>query len=750
MIICERIQAATKPKIEAFGGSMSKLLSALGSWSFFIALILFLGTFPVPSLAKADPHATQQAADPDEGEGVTTAGDLSRMSLESLANLDVKVTSSAKKSESLRDATSAIYVITQEDIRRSSARTLPDLLAMVPGVQVARQSANEWAISARGFNSQYNNKMLVLVDGRNVFDPTFGKVNWNELDLFLPDIDRIEVIRGPGGTLWGCNAVNGVVNIITKDSKNTQGLYLSTLTGLNLYGANPDPRVVDSRLLTRYGGMLSQDTSFRFYGQFSSEAPFVNPVANTYEETLGPLWNDKWFDFRTGGRLDWRNDVDQVTLETELQKGYFNYARLTTAVDPWFDPKTFQNYNDLNTQVDQNAHLTLKWTRDFSDGSEVQAIGTYDYHNITDTNDTRIENWGQAEIQFQHRFPLGSWNEVTYGGNFRNYSDQFLNPINFYYSPDNLTLDIYGGYLQDRMTLVEGKLFLTAGTKLESNSYTGAEWLPSGRLLYTPDDKNSLWAAVSKADRIPPQVGRNLTIYFGGVPADTFGPGNPPVDTYGGFLPNPDLGLETLVSYETGYRTDLTPELSLDLAAFFNQYDSLVHFQPLSGTYPSPAGGVFSDPLPMVQPQNGGSGAIYGVELATEWKPSKVLKLMASYSYQDYDQNMVAASNIESGAPPPHHLVNGRIFFDPFVDLELNSAFYFSDTTTMYDPLDQTHIVPSYCRWDLGVAWKTADGMRLEMGATDLEGGHNETLPSAFVDPAQTVTTIYSRWTLEI
>lgn len=728
---------------------MVRPFRSFGTFLFLLTFILNWGA-AIPSVAKAKaPLVEPTPADDGETVDQTGSSDLSQMSLESLANLDVKVTSSAKKPESLRDATSAIYVITQEDIRRSSARTLPDLLAMVPGIQVARQSANEWAISARGFNSQYNNKMLVLVDGRNVFDPTFGKVNWNELDLFLPDIDRIEVIRGPGGTLWGCNAVNGIVNIITKDSKNTEGVYFSTLEGLNLYSAGPDPRVMDSRVLFRFGGGVSRDTTYRIYGQFSSDGPFVNPVVDSYEQDLGPFWNDTWYDFRTGGRLDWRHDADQVTLETELQKGFFDYARLTTAVDPWFDPKTFQNYNDLNTEIDQNAHLMAKWTRDFSDGSEIQAIGTYDYHNITNANDDRIENLGQAEVQFQHRFPLGSWNEVTYGMNYRNYSDQFLNPINFYFLPRDETLDIYGGYLQDRVTLEDGKWFLTVGTKWENNSYTGAEWLPSGRLLFTPDDKNSLWAAVSKADKIPPQVGRNLTIYFGGAPANAFGPGNPPVDTYGGFLPNPDLGVENLVSYEMGYRTDLTPELSLDLAAFYNQYDSLVHFQPLSGTYPSPAGGVFGPPFPVVQPQNGGTGAIYGVELTSEWKPLKVLKLMASYSYQDYDQNMVAASNIESGAPPPHHLANGRVYFDPFADWEVNSAFYFTDTTYMYDPLDQTHSVQAYCRWDLAVVYKPGENVRAEVGATDLEGGHSETLPAAFVDPSQVAPSLYSRLTLE-
>ncbi len=728
---------------------MSKSYRIFGPGPFFFMLILFLSlSCPGLLLAKKGPAPSptpegSTATDQETDQNTDSSPDLSQMSLEKLADLDVQVVSSAKKSESLRDATSAIYVITAEDIQRSSARTLPDLLAMVPGVQVARQSANEWSISARGFNSQYNNKMLVLVDGRNVYDPTFGKVNWSELDLFLPDIERIEVIRGPGGTLWGCNAVNGIVNIITKDSKNTQGTYLSTLGGLNLYSNVTDPRVADSRILARFGGTLSPEASFRVYGQFSSEAPSVNPMVDPYEQALGPLWNDSWYDFRSGGRMDWRNNTDQVTVETELQKGYFNYARLTTAVDPIFDPDTLTTGNDLNTEIDQNAHLMVRWTRDYPDGSEVQALGTYDYHNITNANDSRIEDLGQFELQFQHRFPLGAWNEITYGGNYRNYSDQFLNPTNFYYTPNNLTLDIYGGYLQDRLTLVEGKLFLTGGVKLENNSFTGNEWQPSGRILFTPDDKNSLWGAVSKAVRIPVQVGTNLDIYLAGVAV----PG--PATIFGAFVPNPNLGVETLISYELGYRTNPTAETSLDLAAFYNNYTGLFRFVPVSGTFFSPAGGVIDSSVLAVQPQNGGEGDIYGFELAGEWKPLKALKFQVSYTYQDYDQKMIDASNIESGAPPPHNLVNGLVYFDPFADWELNSAFYFTDTTFMYDPLDQTHIVPSYCRWDLSASWKPAEGIRWDFGATDLEGGHNETLPSAFVDPAQVVTSLYVRWTLE-
>ncbi len=737
---------------------MKKVMEKQGILKAVLNTVLVLGIgFPSLAVAKEITAGRTQtkaaiqvaAALQSETETETKKEDLTDVSLESLMGLNVQVVSSSKRAESLRDATSAIFVITQEEIRRSGARSIPDLLVMVPGVQVARQSSNEWAISARGFNGQYNNKMLVLIDGRSVYDPIMGGVNWNQQDVMLEDVDHIEVIRGPGGTLWGANAVNGIVNILTKDSKITQGLYVTAQGGANLYAAGTTSIYSLNGLgAFRYGGKLGDDFYYRIYGQTENRNPFANPKADVYQAALNNTWNDDWYDFRGGFRTDWHSDEDQLTLEGEIQKGYFNYARLTTSGIAYFDANTFATGNDLNTDIDQNEHFLARWTRDFKDDSQVQIQGYYDYNSLTKARDTRNNNVGQLDFEGQHRFHLGQRNEITWGGSYRKVSDQFLNPINTFYDPQNQELNILGGFLQDKLTVVEGKLFLTAGAKLENNTYTGDEFSPSARLLFTPDNTTSLWAAVSRAVRIPTQFSETSTTYLGGIPADFFGPGFPPVNTYGAVIPNGKLLAETLVSSEVGFRTNPTKETSLDVAGFNNQYERLIAFQPLNGTFASPAGGVVDSSLYAYQQQNTGMGRIYGVEIAGQWTPVKALKLNLSYTYQDFDANMIAASNTELGAPPPHNLANGRVSFSPIPEIEFNTAFYYTDKTYMYDPNSGNSITPDYVQWNLGATVKSGDHLEVSVWGLDLEGAHTETLPTAFISPAQVVPSVYGQVTV--
>ncbi len=395
---------------------------------------------------------------------VAPSKDLTSVSLESLAGLNVVVTSASKKAESLRDATSAIFVLTQDDIKKSGMKTIPDLLSMVPGLQVARQSADEWAVSARGFNSNFNNKMLVLIDGRSVYDPVLGGVNWNEQDVMLEDIDHIEVIRGPGGTLWGSNAVNGVVNIITKDAKLTQGLLVSALGGANVYQSGiSGTTAMNAQGAIRYGGQLGDNFYYRLYGQANNQNPDQNPDVNSYEQALTGPWHDSAYDFKAGFRGDLHQNSDQWTFEAEGQQGHFDYTRLNTGASPIFDPITFANVNDINTDIDQNAHVLARWTKDFEDDSEIQAQGYYDYNNLTTSDDARITNEGQADLQFQHRFHLGDINEVTWGASYHNDSVQLFHPLNWYYVPQNQTVNIYAGVFAGPLDLGKRPLGLDRG-----------------------------------------------------------------------------------------------------------------------------------------------------------------------------------------------------------------------------------------------------------------------------------------------
>lgn len=734
----------------------------------FLGIVLLLGTTSrAAELKETDPSQSTPVAVSDETVTATepdppiaessTPKDLTQVSLESLAGLNVQVVSASKEAGSLRDATSAIFVITREDIQRSGAQHLADLLVMVPGVQVARQSANEWAISARGFNGNYNNKMLVLIDGRSVYNPIWGGVTWNEQDFPLEEIDHIEVIRGPGGTLWGVNAMNGIVNVITKDSKVTQGLYVSGSGGYPFYDSGATGTTTMNGVgSAHYGGKLGDDLFYRVYAQADNQEPFENPA--------GGAWHDDLYDFRGGFRSDWHADLDTLTFEAEAQSGHFNYERINSNGFAIFDPRTLKAFSDINTNIDQNAHVLGRWTHDFKDNSQIQVLAYYDYNNLTTANDSRITNVGQADLEFQHRFNLGFWNEIIYGGSYRNYSDQFLNPINFVYSPASQSLNIYGGFLQDKVTLVSDQLFLTGGAKLENNPYTGYELQPSGRLLWIPDTKNSVWAAVSRAARIPSQFSETGYLYIAGVrPGTPLPPPYGPVtqNIYAGEIPNNNLTSESLVSYELGYRTNPTKETSVDIAGFYNHYDNLFGFVQLNGQYASPNGGIYEPLTPLagtnpafanfvvIQQQNGGVGNIYGVELSGKWDPETNVHFALGYTYQSYDQNMINASSPVFGAPPPHNLINGRLTYEPLHGLELNTAFYYTDTTFLYNNLNgaPAFITPSYIQWNLGGTWKADENWEIALWGMDLEGSHTETLPAFGVAPTLVIPSVYGQLT---
>ncbi len=351
----------------------------------FLLSLAQTGFLPAQDVKPALEQATPVATLADTPQGAPAAAtpaptqDLTQVSLESLMGLNVVVTSSSKKAESLMNATSAIFVITQEDIQQSGARSIPDLLTMVPGVQVARQNNNQWAISARGFDDQYNDKMLVLVDGRSVYQPITGGVNWSELDIPLEEIDRIEVIRGPGGALWGSNAINGVINIITKDAKTAQGLYLSTSEGMPVYStgtavAQAQGLPMDSVQTARYGGSLGDSLFYKI----DAHASYYQPFQEYNEDSNGSLWNDGWNDGRASFRLDYHGEEgNDLNIQGGAQKGYFSYLQIATISLPLWNIANSQPLMDQNTSVDQNAYLQGQWTRSFKDDSQIQALVYY-------------------------------------------------------------------------------------------------------------------------------------------------------------------------------------------------------------------------------------------------------------------------------------------------------------------------------------------------------------------------------------
>lgn len=638
------------------------------------------------------------------------------MSLEGLTGLNVQVTSSSKKAESLRDATSAIYVITSDDIQRSGFTHLADLLRMVPGVQVAQQAANQWAISARGFDATYNDKMLVLVDGRSVYENETGGVDWDDLDLMLEDIDRIEVIRGPGGALWGVNAINGVVNIITKDSKVTQGLTVSGVGGNRFYGGGD----------ARFGGKLDGDFYYRLYAKTGFHAPLQDPAT-------GGDSQDGWNDQRAGFRADWHGEKDSASFQGDYQRGWFDFANFQ------FNPLTLQ-YPDgaTNAYQEWDADLSTKWTHSFSADSEIQFLA-YDDQWESRTLDGQDSLRNRASLQVQHRFQLTDWSEITWGGDINTYSDSY-HLTDTLFNPLQETLWIYGLFLQDRFVLVKDRLFFTAGAKVEKAADSGYQLQPTGRLLWTPDSTNSFWAAVSRASRIPARFEMDATLYYMGFPAG-------PTTMYGAVIPNPDLQPEDMVAYEAGYRASLGSRLSLDLATFYNRYYQVVSSREGNLSLPSPVGGLITNELAYL---NGDGGAIYGAELSTKWDLADAWKAALAYSYQSYDQAMVDSSNVYVGGPPPHNLLNLRLSWDADTALQFNGALYYTDATFLpnSNPSTPSTVTPDSARLDLGATWKPSSQWEFSLWGQNLQGAHSEALVAFGVNkPINVVPAVYGRVT---
>ncbi|HTQ78335.1 MAG TPA: TonB-dependent receptor [Burkholderiales bacterium] len=443
---------------------------------------------------------------------------LGELSLEQLANIEV--TSVSRRPEKLQDAAASIYVITAEDIRRSGATTLPEALRLAPNLQVARVDSRTYAISARGFNNAIGNKLLVMIDGRTVYSPLFSGVFWDQQDVMLQDVERIEVISGPGAALWGANAVNGVINVITRSARDTQGALgvLQTGNTQGQYGF-------------RYGGKIGETGAFRFYGK-----------AEDYNRTEllngSPVFNG-WGRGQAGFRADWSTGDDSFTLQGDSYRGH---GELSAVGQPTFS----------------GTNLLGRWNRRFADGSGLR-VQTYLDHASRDDILTFRDTMDTFDVEAQYGTPLGERQHLLVGGGQRIARDETLKSLLIQFIPANQNLRWTSLFAQDEIKLAE-RLKLTAGAKLESNIYTGWEFLPSARLAWKPDSRQLVWGALSRAVRAPARVDREF-----------FFPGNPPFFIVGG----PNFVSEVSNVFELGYRAQPTDVLSYSLTAFRSFHERL-------------------------------------------------------------------------------------------------------------------------------------------------------------------------------
>ncbi len=536
---------------------------------------------------------------------------LAQLSLEDLGN--VEVTSVSKEPEQVRKTPAAIFVISQEDIRRSGATSVPEALRLAPGVEVAQVDSNHWSISIRGFAGQFSKSLLVLIDGRSVYTPLFSGVYWNVQNLLLEDVDRIEVIRGPGGTIWGANAVNGVINIITKSAKDTRG-------GLVTLGSGS----VDQGMGEfRYGGGIGKSFDFRVYGIAFGRGSEFHPVQTplTPPLTLERDPFDAWQMGQGGFRTDWKaGDHDTFTVQGDMYRGVTG-ERVALG--------SFSQDSEVTT--DDNAfvsggNLVARWQHETGEGSDIQFQTYFDRTNFKDlelgeTRDT-------FDFDFVQHQKIDGDQKLTWGLGAR------VSPSNFTqtsegvdFLPHQQTDTIYSGFAQYELPIVRDKLSLTAGTKLEHNNFSGFEYQPSVRLLWTPTNRQSFWAALTRAVRTPSRQEQDVQFAIYAAPASPMFPAPVFFEITG----NPEFQSERMLGYEAGYRTTITSCVYLDIAAFYNIYHDLQSYGALGLTLTSvPPPTHYLILLPYA---NGIEGHTIGVEIAPDWRITSRWQVRGSYSY---------------------------------------------------------------------------------------------------------------------
>jgi iron complex outermembrane receptor protein len=624
----------------------------------------------------------------------TLSARLAEMSIEQLVNVEVvSLTSLFKKETTLDKAPAAAAVVSPDDIRRLGITTIPEALRMVPGMDVARIDSHEWAVSARGFNAQFANKLLILEDGRTIYGPAYGGVNWGIQDTVLEDLERIEVIRGPGASLWGANAVNGVVNILSKSARDTQGLLVSASGG-----SEDQPSTT-----VRYGGQLVTNLYYRVYGKYFSRDGLVT--------SGGAEAMDDWNSMQGGMRMDWEpGDQNKLTL----QGNYYN--------DFVHDNETILDIsnasfvtNTLAKNHDYGGNALTRWTHDFTDFSSLTVQAYYDFfkQEQVHTSETRHT----FDFDAQHRFPLGTRQDIIWGLGYHLTVDEFPDtlPEAFYLSwvPPARQDRLFSAFVQDEITLVPRRFSVTVGSKFEHNDYTGFEYEPGVRLLWTPSEKQTVWAAVSRAVRTPSRYETGARVNYSVEVT--------PTSTNLNYLSgNANAESEDLIAYELGYRIEPTKRWSLDIAGFYNQYDNLLRFVP-GPTHPL-------GPLITVVPQtvqNSGSAETFGTELSAQWKVTDRWRLVGSYSWLHADLH----PNDRAFQGNPQNQFQLRSYLDLPWNLEFNGAGYFVDQQIAQAGLGTTTI-PAYFRLDLGLIWHPTKTLEIGVWGQNLIDDRHAEFPS--------------------
>jgi iron complex outermembrane receptor protein len=592
---------------------------------------------------------TAPAADP----GAPSTQALKGLTLDQL--MDVEVTSVSKSPEKLSEAASAIQVITAADIQHSDATSIPEALRLASNLEVAQIDSRQWAITARGFNNVFADKMLVLIDGRTVYTPLYAGVYWDVQDTMLEDLDRIEVISGPGATQWGANAVNGVINITTKSAEDTQG-------GLVVASAGTAENVSGE---ARYGGQLAPGVYYRIYGKYFDRSASDDP-------TNGLRAGDAWHVGQGGFRLDWdAAQGNHVTFQGDTYDG-----AVTTG-----------GSSDVRMN---GANLLTRWSHPIAENSDFQLQLYYDrtFRQIPSSFGETLDTY---DVDFQYRVPLGRAHDLVMGTGYRLQDDNITNTPSQAFLPPHIGLNSFNLFAQDKIALIPDRLHLTVGTKLEHVYFTGWELEPSGRLAWTPDTIETVWAAVSRAVRTPSRIDTDL-----------YSPATPPYRIAGG----PDVSSEELVAYELGYRIQVSPQLAFSLATFYNDYNDLRGLEPLNppAAYP-------------VQISSGLEGHSTGAELTADWRLTGGWRLHGGYTemrvHSQPQPGSLDRTSSRSIASDPNRQALLRSLWTLATDWDF-------DATARYVAPIAYESVPGYAELDLRLAWRFALGWEASVNGQNL------------------------------
>lgn len=634
--------------------------------------------------------------------------DLKRLSLEQLGNIEV--TTVSKEPERAMKTTAAIYVITQEDIQRSGAVTIPEALRLAPGVEVARVDSHTWSVGIRGFGSNLTRNVLVLIDGRTVYSTLLAGTYWEVQNVVMDDVDRIEVIRGPGGTIWGPNAVNGVINVITKSTKETHGVMVTAEGGNSRHGL----------VNAHYGGESSKGLDYLVYELGFYRGPQYHPDSVNF---------DSWRAIQAGFRTDWSvASRDSFTFQGDAyDEGVGTAATVANYTVPY--SQTLYGTEQLS-----GGNILGRWRRVFKEGNNFEFQAFYDRTNRKGPNFEDLRD--TYDVDFLDRFRLPGRQQISWGLGARfSHGDNPIVVPGLTFLPQVRTNRLLTAFLQDEIALIAERLKFTFGTKFLETNYTGLHLEPTGRLLWTPAKNQSVWTAFTHAVRTPSDAEENFTLL--GYTGSTLN-GLP---VFARFNPNPKFRSEELNGYEAGYRLLLRRSLYFDVAAFYNHYGDLfsedIVGAPFVETNPSPAHILIPAAF-----GNGLRGTTKGIELAPEWRPLPSWRLRGSYSYLQMNIKKspgsldVGTAPVVNGSSPKHH-------FSIQSDIDFAKVFSIDLTLRYVDALPEVapgERIAAYATGDARFDWKVNRQFKLSaVGRNLFQPRHFE---FGGVDPGPPVGTV--------